>query len=206
MLKSAKDLKKGDVIIGQGMHPAYMHELPTRANGGVPIEVTEFIEHREDGTTVVKVKQPEQWITDRIRYVKLTYVEVARWATIAGKRFLKVNDDLYMSPDRRWTIERDDMESECDGPHPVKLTRELIGYIESVPDQYPHEAVEAVKEMRGVYGRNYTRRKGYMCPGNEFHTHKEWVPHDNETPGFDHMGSWARTPSDAISAFIDQVY
>lgn len=209
MLKRTKDLKKGDVILAFG-DDERMHKIERRANGGVRVEVTKFVEILpHDGTVVVEVTQPTSWVTSPRRYLRADapLVKIARWSTILGKRWLKVDDDLYESPDGRWTIERDDMERECEGPHPVQLTRKLAQTIVECKDLWPYEAVDAAKMFLGIIPVGYGQRrpKGYKCPGNEYHTHKEWVPHRHDVENFDHMGAWADSPSEAIRPFIEEV-
>lgn len=193
MVKNTEKLRRGDVILALDDN-----ELRTR------VRVTKFVEVYDDGTVVIEVEQPTNWITSPRRYLRCKTVKFARYSTICGKRFLKMDDDLYESPDGRWTIERHDMESECEDAHPVRLTPEMVEWIEANPRQWCHEAIDAVEYNRHArYGQK--RKRGYMCPGGEYHVHPEWIPHRHDVPNFDHMGAWSATPTDAIEPFIEQV-
>jgi hypothetical protein len=193
MLKNASELRKGDVIRALDSHKLSKH-----------VEVTKFIEVLDDGTVVVEVKQDPKSVISPRRYLRHEKVEVARWATIAGKRWLKVDDDLYESPDGVWSIERHDMESECEGPHPVRLTRDMVRWIKENPGQWCWEARDAA-DRRGAHRYGEKPVKGYMCPGGEYHVHHEWIPHRHDVPNFDHMGAWSDSPTDAIAPFINEV-
>lgn len=199
MVKPAHSLRKGDVLLALDGH-----QLPRGTHGNRLIEVSKFIEVYDDGTVVVEVKQDKSWTISPRRYLRHEKVDVARWSTLCGKRWLKVDDDLYESPDGIWSIERHDMESDCEGPHPVKLTYEMVRWIKENPSQWCWEARDAADRFgRRIYGEKPV--KGYMCPGGEYHVHQEWVPHRNDDPNFDHMGAWSLTPTDAIRSFINEV-
>lgn len=194
MVKNTETLRRGDVILALDDN-----ELRTR------VRVTKFVEVYDDGTVVIEVEQPTNWITSPRRYLHCKTVKYARYSTICGKRFLKIDDDLYESPDGRWTIERHDMESECEDAHPVRLTREMVKWISENPSQWPWEARDAA-ERWGRHDASTGRIvRGYMCPGGEYHVHPEWIPHRHDVENFDHMGAWSATPTDAIEPFIEQV-
>lgn len=73
----------------------------------------------------------------------------------------------------RYVIERDECETMCDDPHPMRLGR--------VPKHYrgePHERDEAIR-----YGR-----KGYRCPGSCVHWYPVWVVFDADDDGAANVG------------------
>ncbi len=63
--------------------------------------------------------------------------------TFNGTKFRKVAPDRYESVDGQWYIEQSDMESECEGAHPVKITPEMREQIKDCPG-WSYEAREAV--------------------------------------------------------------
>jgi hypothetical protein len=199
MVKNASELRKGDVLLALDSW-----QLPRGTNGSRLVEIAKFIEVYDDGTVVVEVKQDKTWTISPRRYLRHKQVEIARWSTICGKRWLKLSDELYESPDGVWSIERHDMESECEDRHPVKLTHEMVRDIKANPSQWCYEARTAVEE-RDWRIRGAKPIKGYMCPGGEYHTHPEWVPHRHDVPNFDHGGAWSDTPTSAIEPFINEV-
>jgi hypothetical protein len=197
MVKNASELRKGDVLLALDSW-----QLPARGK----VEITKFIEVLDDGTVVIEVKQDPSWTISPRRYLRHNKVTVARWSTICGKRWLKIDDDLYESPDGVWSIERGDMESECEDRHPVKLTREMVRSIKEHPAHWPWEARAAADRWGSPYRYGQKPVKGYMCPGGEYHIHQEWITHRHDVPNFDHMGAWSDTPSGAIAPFISEVH
>lgn len=73
----------------------------------------------------------------------------------------------------RYVIQRDECETVCEGPHPVRLGR--------APQHYRGEPSERDEAIR--YGR-----KGYRCPGGSTHWYPVWVVFDAENGRASNIG------------------
>lgn len=69
---------------------------------------------------------------------------------------------------RRYVIERDDEnETECDNPHPVRLSR----------NAQPYNNDEGSDRTLAIQAGH----KGYLCPGSQLHFYSTWVVVDTLT-------------------------
>lgn len=111
-----------------------------------------------------------------------------------GVRLLSDGDGFWASDDGRWQVHvNDGYLTECENPHPVRLTAALAKAVRENPNLFPEEAQEAVWGVR----------PGYRCPGGHEHSYSLWVVWD-ETRG-DYLGGDAggfTTFTDAYRALV----
>lgn len=189
MIKSTKSLRKGDVIVALDGH-----RLPKA------VEVTRHIENDPDGTVIVEVKQRPESVISPKRYLRQKRAEVGKRVTLAGLKLIKLDDEHYVTEDGRYEVYRDAFPTECEAPHPVKMTRKLRDEILRDKRLWCFEAVYAAENyLRHVYNYDTGRSpqvKGYMCPGGEEHHYYQWTAYDTLDQGLE-IGHWQDTPTDA---------
>lgn len=108
--------------------------------------------------------------------------------TVDGIKFIAQGDKQWMTEDGHFVIEwTDDFEYECDDVHPMRISRERRIALSSVINQYGTTAAARMKFLPGgkenpVYGAPQEEidavidgRKGYQCPGGEYHFYGLWV-------------------------------
>lgn len=205
MLKNTADIKKGDVIVATRED---INDARSEIKFPAPIHVTEVIEHREDSTTHIKVRQPKGTLISPDRYLRSPVVRVGRAATLAGIKFLKMDNDLYVQADGPWTVEADFIPYECDGPHPVKLTPKKARMILSERHLWPWDVVDAAEAVQNGFRNPDTGKliKGYQCRGFEEHAEKQWCVHRQDEDNFDHKGMWCNTPTEAAELIQEGFY
>lgn len=103
----------------------------------------------------------------------------ARRSVVPGVWIVAEGDGRWVSEDGRWSIERDDGNvTECQGPHPVRLTRDMIDSARREPTRLGSDAILSLA------GRD---ARGYLCPGMQEHTYTTWGVWDVERD--DYLGS-----------------
>lgn len=95
--------------------------------------------------------------------------------TIDGIKWVSKGDERWESEDGRYDIEHvHDFETECEVPHPVRITPAMAAevrkavatdYRPAVEHRYGREVVTAVEEGR----------RGYHCEGGQVHFYSQWV-------------------------------
>jgi hypothetical protein len=117
-----------------------------------------------------------------------------------GVPLIKVDDDTYRTLDGEYEITADhNMESWCDGPHPVRVSNALREQIRNYIATY-HGSDRGVQHARSVFTSEAVdaylhHARGYYCYGGEVHSHTEWVAHEAGGSGW--QGEWSDTPTDA---------
>jgi hypothetical protein len=210
MLKNTTEIKKGDVIVGVRNE---VNDPRTEQTFDTPITVDRIVNVHEHGTehppTVhFQVKVPKHSLTGPDRYLGVPQVRVGRAVTLAGIKFLKMDDDLYVQVDGPWRIEADFIPYECDDAHPVKLTPKKARMILSERHLWSYEAVNAAEAVQNGWRNPDTGKfvKGYMCPGCEEHHELQWCVHRSDYEQFDHQGMWQDTPTEAAKLIAEGFY
>lgn len=209
MLKNTTAIKKGDVIVGvreERDNPRTDHKFAK------PVTVTKVVRLIDNGegtqpTVHFHVRQDKGSVISPDRYLGTPQVEVGRPVTLAGIKFLKMDEDTYVQADGPWRIERDDIPYECDDAHPVRLTRKTAQEILAQPYLWSFEARTGAQDfINGMYNEQGKRVKGYMCPGCEEHQEKQWVAARDDEDHFDHQGMWQDTPTEVAKLIAQGFY
>lgn len=75
----------------------------------------------------------------------------------------------------RYEIQKQDAETFCDEPHPIRLGRS--------PQHYPGEPWERTQAIRDG-------KPGYLCPGGEVHLYPVWIVYDAEDDSSSNAGAF----------------
>lgn len=118
-----------------------------------------------------------------------------------GVPLVKIDEAHYRTPDDEFEIYRDDeFETECDGPHPCRLTKKMRHDIEARYYNYPLGEARRVSEARAIHGPNAFNawqegHKGWYCEGNETHWYSQWVAWTGE---YGWTAEWVDTFTEAV--------
>lgn len=203
MIKDAKNLKRGDVLLALDGHE--IGNAETRR-----ITVTKFIEVSKDGTAVIEVSDPN--VSDLIsprRYLRYKEIKYGRLATLAGHRMLKTDDERYVTLDGQYEVYADDTHMTwCEDQHPVKITaKDRVRYRHMMRQYRTHWRVAGIAGHEWADAcRDYGRRhwvtgkpiRGYLCLGGCEHSYTQWIawnPHNENE--FD--AHWCDTATEAAS-------
>jgi hypothetical protein len=128
---------------------------------------------------------------------------------IAGVELIKIEDGLYRTPDGEYEVYRDDeFETECDDPHPCRLTNKMREEIAARFYDSNLSERERASYARAIHGPNafaawQEGRKGWYCEGRESHWYSQWVAWTGSDRGW--SGEWCDTLTDATEYLRDHL-
>lgn len=167
------DIRPGDTIVAA----AYFNDVWSPVRTPEPLKIIEV--GRDDGHSLhVKVEQKATAYTND-RYLTFREAKVERPATrkrtatrtIDGIKWISKGDKQWESEDGRWAVEYvDDFETECDVPHPVKITAADRAAFHAATswdrlNNWPQHVRMAIEDGK----------RGYYCDGGEVHHYGQWV-------------------------------
>jgi hypothetical protein len=163
-----REIRKNDKIMAVDGHVL-------RHNNPVVAQVIDTEGH----SVHVHVKVDDHTIVTPDRYLPYKEVTVERTKrptrrTFEGITFIKQDDGSWQTEDGEWTIGYvDDFETECDAPHPVKISAETRAafWADSEWDRNTKWDFDIATAIRDG-------KKGYYCEGGKPHFYALWVAGD----------------------------